>query len=514
MNVFLMHEDRDLDLEAPLQPQGEVLEQDLELGTLFDAMTAGDERILDVVRRVVLVRDADLASIGHRQAALRDCLDRPDVVRGLYELAVSTLETERRRFLHLSSWSSPDTILSRSVQVLGFFVEQLKALRSVADRDGEAFASPGFRRFFSMVRSELDDAYFGVVDALLAELAFRGGVPMSARVGRGNKGTDYALRTGRSQRWLERLIPVGRRTSLSFEIPPRDEGAANALAELRARGIDIAADVLARSNDHVLAFFQAMRDELAFYVGCLNLRDRLADLGHRICLPEPAVRAPATLVAGGLYDPCLALTRGEAVVSNDVRAEGKSLLVITGANQGGKSTFLRSLGLGQLMMQAGMFVAADGFRADVRDGIFTHYTREEDARMERGRLDEELARMSAIIDDAAPGSLVLCNESFASTNEREGSEMAREVVHALTSIGIKVVFVTHLFELTSRLFDDGREDALFLRAERRADGTRSFRVVEGRPLPTSFGQDLYRRIFGAADEGGSGGSPVAAAEAG
>jgi len=64
------------------------------------------------------------------------------------------------------------------------------------------------------------------------------------------------------------------------------------------------------------------------------------------------------LSALGLYDPALALVAGGGVVANDLAAAGKELVVITGANQGGKSTFLRSIGLAQLLMQAGMFVPA------------------------------------------------------------------------------------------------------------------------------------------------------------
>jgi len=199
-----------------------------------------------------------------------------------------------------------------------------------------------------------------------------------------------------------------------------------------------------------------------------------------------------------LVDPCLSLHVHDRVVGNDGVADGKRLVVVTGSNQGGKSTFLRSLGLAQLMMQCGMFVAADRFRADIRDGVFTHYKREEDAAMESGKLDEELARMSAIVDRITPHSLLLCNESFASTNEREGSEIARQVVDALLEAGVKVCFVTHLFDLADGYHRKGMETALFLRAERRPDGARTFRVVEGEPQPTSHGQDVYDRIVGAA----------------
>ena len=86
------------------------------------------------------------------------------------------------------------------------------------------------------------------------------------------------------------------------------------------------------------------------------------------------------------------------VVGNDVTADHKDLVIITGANQGGKSTFLRSVGLAQLMMQCGLFVAAEAFCSTVCDGLFTHYKREEDAAMQSGKFDEELGRMSDIVD--------------------------------------------------------------------------------------------------------------------
>ncbi|HTT55114.1 MAG TPA: hypothetical protein VMH35_27310 [Streptosporangiaceae bacterium] len=117
--------------------------------------------------------------------------------------------------------------------------------------------------------------------------------------------------------------------------------------------------------------------------------------------------------------------------------------------------------------------------------------------MESGKLDEELSRMSRIVDRISPGSLVLCNESFASTNEREGSEIARQIVRALLARGIKVLYVTHLFDLAHNFHQQNMEAALFLRAERQADGQRTFRIIRGEPLPTSHGEDVYRRIFAA-----------------
>jgi DNA mismatch repair ATPase MutS len=115
-----------------------------------------------------------------------------------------------------------------------------------------------------------------------------------------------------------------------------------------------------------------------------------------------------------------------------------------------------------------------------------------------GKLDGELDRMSRITNQLRPGCLLLCNESFASTNEREGSEIARQVVRALTESRIRVIFVTHLYDLAERWYASHDRAALFLRAEREPDGHRTFRVPPGEPLPTSYGQDLYQQVFGSA----------------
>jgi DNA mismatch repair ATPase MutS len=113
--------------------------------------------------------------------------------------------------------------------------------------------------------------------------------------------------------------------------------------------------------------------------------------------------------------------------------------------------------------------------------------------MRHGKLEEELERMSAIADRIRPGSLLLCNESFSATNEREGSEIARQVTRALTEAGVRVVFVTHLYDFAVSARPEG--SARFLRAERRDDAVRTFRIVPGLPQPTSHGEDSYRRIF-------------------
>ena len=183
------------------------------------------------------------------------------------------------------------------------------------------------------------------------------------------------------------------------------------------------------------------------------------------------------------------------MTGNELLADGKNLVLITGANQGGKSTFLRSVGLAQLLMQCGLFVPATRFASTISHGIYTHFKREEDTTMNSGKLDEELGRMSEIADSICPNAFLLCNESFASTNEREGSEIAKQITLAFVERHVEVFFVTHLYEFAKEIYDAHGNDVIFLRAERNDDGIRTFKMVEGKPLQTSHGEDLYHKIF-------------------
>ncbi len=500
MKAFLLYRHGDFDLQRPLPPNEPALTQDLELDTLFGAMARGDKFLFEVAKKVALSSVTDIDTILYRQRILGDCLKNPEIVWSMYRLSVEAIEREKKNYFGIfSKW--PSTILHRSVDVLQMFVGMLRQLRTIADEHAGAFESEGFGRFFGMLKQELDDDYFAAIRAHLAELKFRGGVLISAGLGSGNKGINYVLRRPqeRDKSWM-RWILAPKAPEYTFSLHPRDEAGARALSELRDRGINLVANALAQSTDHILSFFAMLRTELAFYVACLNLQERLAQKGEPICFPEPAPSEGRRHSFTGLYDVCLALSLDRRVVGNDIDADGKDLVIVTGANQGGKSTFLRSIGLAQLMMQCGMFVPAEFFAANICERLFTHYKREEDTTMKSGKFDEELSRMSDIVDHLTANSTLLFNESFAATNDREGSEIARQITSALLEKKMKVFFVTHLYEFAHAFHEKGLPNAIFLRAERQPDGTRTFKLVEGEPLQTSYGEDLYRSIFGAKEE--------------
>ncbi|MGH8118455.1 MAG: MutS-related protein [Rhodanobacteraceae bacterium] len=508
MKALLMHADHDFDPGQPLPPHAPVLQQDLAVDTVVAAMADDDTFIAGIATNALLNGPGtDPADLRYRQAAVRDAVTHARTVRVLYAIATGALEDRRKSYWGFTT-QHPSSMLYSALRLLALFVDRLRALRRIAEKQADGFDSAAFRNLFAMLQRELDDAYLARVDAHLEELKFADGALLSARLGPDAESEDYTLRRPRDPHpnWLRSLLAKHAASPYTVRVAERDLTGAKTLEAMRDRGIRDVAAAVAESTAHVEGFFNTLRAELAFHVGCANLHARLAARHIETCFPEiTSGEAGAGFRARGLRDAALALTTDATIVGNDLDATGKALVVVTGANQGGKSTFLRSLGLAQLMLHAGMFVAAKSFASAPCTGLFTHYKREEDAAMQHGKLDEELARLGAIADAIRPGAWLLCNESFASTNEREGSELGRQMLEAMRERHVRVAFVTHLYRLAHRLWAQHRDDALFLRAERLDDGARTFRLREGAPRETSHGDDLYREVFG--DEGQTDAAP-------
>jgi DNA mismatch repair ATPase MutS len=495
VKAHLLYEKEDFDVGSELPPNHEDLIQDLELTTLLRAMALGDKFLFEISAKVMLASLSDPEAIRYRQRVLADCIAEPEIIREMYALAVAALADKRGVWGFLSS-QYPSSILSGAVNQLEVLIVRLRELRQIADSHAGKFRSEGLSTLFRALQRELDDEYLQALSRHLKQLRFRDGELLSAELDRDNSGINYVLRSGNARRsWKER-VGIGPRSSYSFTIPPRDDAGAQALSAMTGRGINLVANAAAQSADHVSSYFTMLRAELGFYLSCLNLRDQLVARDHPVTFPAPSAASPWVLSCRDLCDASLALVIEDRVVGNDVDADGKPMVIITGANSGGKSTFLRSVGLAQLMMQCGMFVAAGSFRASVCQGVFTHFIREEDPTMTSGRLDEELSRMSRIADQIRPHCLMLFNEAFAATNEREGSEIGRQVVDALLEAGIRVFFVTHQFDFADSVRLGHADSALFLRAERQPDGQRNFKLAVAAPLPTSHAEDIYYRIGG------------------
>ena len=329
MKVHLLHEAEDFDFGASLPAGHKDLIQDLELTTFIQAMAAGDKFLADVSLKVMLACLVDPEAIRYRQRVLADCLAQPIVIREMYDIALGALHDKRHLWgSYGGTYQNPSSNLSGAVLHLEMYVARLRQLRKIADEHAGKFRSDGLRALFATLHRELSDEYFDEISYHLKRLRFRAGVLISAGLDRDNSGINFVLRDpGDGRRpWTERL-GIGPRSSYSFTLPPRDEAGADILSDLTSRGINLVANAAAQSADHIGSYFTMLRAELGFYVGCLNLADRLAAKGVPTAVPEPVKPSSLAFSCADLRDACLELqspTRSWATTSRPTGSRSSS----------------------------------------------------------------------------------------------------------------------------------------------------------------------------------------------
>ncbi len=192
--------------------------------------------------------------------------------------------------------------------------------------------------------------------------------------------------------------------------------------------------------------------EAQFYLSYLELVDRFRAKGLQFTYPEVSDGSKAIDVAE-TFDLALAdklVPAGQKVVSNDLRLEPpERVFVVTGPNNGGKTTFARTFG--QLHHLASLGVPVPGTRARLflPDQIFTHFEREEDIETLRGKFEDELVRVHEILDQATPNSVIVMNESFNSTTLDDARTVGGGVLQQILDLGAPAVYVTFVDELAS-----------------------------------------------------------------
>jgi DNA mismatch repair protein MutS len=205
--------------------------------------------------------------------------------------------------------------------------------------------------------------------------------------------------------------------------------------------------------------FIPLRGDLMFYLGAARFIKSLQQRGLGVCRPEIAPVEERLCWARDSYNANLALrdtTKGRelpgGVITNDVGMgpEGR-ILILTGPNQGGKTTYMQGIGLVQLLAQIGCFVPGTQAKISPVDQILTHFPLEEQPEADTGRFGEEALRLGKIFERVSRNSLVLLNESLSSTSSGESLYLAQDVVRILRRLGARVIYSTHMHELAGRV---------------------------------------------------------------
>jgi DNA mismatch repair ATPase MutS len=514
---------------------------DLDLQTVLAALGETHRR-MGATRAVLLSLCDDPAVIAYRQDLLDDLLAAPELVADLEALIPLVDGLERFSYLPAAGQTPLHEVVWRVGQ-LESYVTCVQALHTVLTKPALRLRAAGWCALRDRVRAIVADETF---QHLLRDL------PALLEQVRGVRSVTIGVNLDDQLRPFEAtLLAINRETfsgatpSLLDAIFGRSKTAARwtGIAPLHSArkspgmipGVDTdnpllyplfrdLAEVLkqvsrpvARALQHYqhlnTGFLGALADELAFYVGGAQLVERLRAAGLPTCRPEMAPQAERVCILHDVYNVALALRwlaqsppSASTMVLNDVHfgPEGR-IFVLTGPNQGGKTTYTQAVGLVQVLAQAGLHVPARQARLSPVDGIYTHFPIEEQPQAGTGRLGEEAQRLHDIFARATPYSLVLLNEALTSTSPGESLYLAREVLRALQRLGARTIYATHLHDLAAGVSALNAESAgdspiisLVSLAEENgaADGQsfrQTYRIVPGPPRGHSYAREIAAR---------------------
>lgn len=229
-----------------------------------------------------------------------------------------------------------------------------------------------------------------------------------------------------------------------------------------------------KHREYVKEEYLLLAKEIVFYLSFYAFENKMRSMGFSFAVPT--TDDTQNMFATGLYDlalACVNSAEGKEVTPNDMEYEAEeSFLVVTGPNQGGKTTFARSLGQLIYFSKMGLDVPALAANVHIFTDILTHFSVEESIETGRGKLQEELMRLKPMMEETCTNAFVVINELFTTAANYDAIIMGQRVLQHFIGQNCRGIYVTHLKELT-----EAHEKVVSMRAMLDEQGKQNHKIV-------------------------------------
>jgi DNA mismatch repair protein MutS len=427
---------------------------DLHLDEIIAAVTAGHGD--DHVDRFFYMPLRDVSTVEHRHQVFRDleCDQTRQPILNFVD-GMRTMRRARHQTKHLRHLLQQQGWFIHAVQTYCETVALLgdnlahvepasRGLHAFADYVAEYTQSATFQNLVSeteAARTELDKVRYTVhIQGLRVHVE------------------KYSGQTDYSEGALETFERFAAEVGKDYHVPLNDyagmdhveEQILGCVAKLYPNAFALLDEFCRRNQGFVEPTIARFDHEIRFYLYYLAFVERFTAAGLNFSYPEVTTE-PGFLSADDAFDLALAIKPTDdkrSLVRNDFRLSGpERILVVTGPNQGGKTTLARAIGQCAYLTSLGCPIPAARTRFTLPDQIYTHFERQETLSTLHGRLEEELVRIHNILSRATAASLIIMNESFSSTTLNDALLIGTEIVDRIIKLGCSGVYVSFLDEL-------------------------------------------------------------------
>ena len=330
--------------------------------------------------------------------------------------------------------------------------------------------------------------------------------------------TDRLKKQGRFDWLFGRSGENGRAIGKTHSLYNENGGTNDLEAPLFRELKDINAEYISHLDTAVRAYFKkstedilTFESQLSFYIGAKKLVEAVRARGLSMCRPKYLPMDERKMVAKDVFDLSFYIqmvgsdplgTLKNKIITNDCRFDDDGrFFVLTGANNGGKTTYTRAVGIIQVFAQAGLYVPCSECDISPVDYIYTHFPKEEEVGLNTSRFTQECKQFKETIDTATKYSLLLLNESIQSTTPTECVYIATELTKIFRCIGVRGVYATHLLELARSLDKlngevegDTKLVSLITTVDETDDNRRLYRIERAKPQEFGYARTIYEKF--------------------